>query len=305
MKLNKLKSLTFAGCICLLISSVFYAQSSQDGSEAQRQEQQRTLDSANAKSSPLPPATTTEDRLERDAFYKNREIQRDKLIAELNKKYQIPAQYLAKYKEVLRTQKFVSARIFPDADCYRSSAVSVEELERCKDRPQIIGGGSLYSFRFKNIPLFHTSFTEVNGLFKYADIRLLGDELIVGTNGIQNTIVEVGNIELEKINKKSEAVKFLDKQEIATNRAEFNRQKELITKGIENKGLTYTNKVKVKMDTSYILRSIAYIDGNNQVWWNPDQTVAFRIVGIEPDGSIIILWKVLNEKRKKPFYLGN
>lgn len=303
--MNKLKSLIFAGYVCLLVSSVFYAQTSQDGSEAQRQEQQRTIDSANAKSSPLPPAITTEDRLERDAFYKNRKIQRDKLITELNKKYQIPAQYLAKYSNVLKTRKFISARIFPDLDCYNSQAVSVEELERCKDRPQIIGGGSLYSFRFKDIPDFYTSFTEVNALFKQADVRLIADELIVGTNGIQNIIVDVGNIELEKINKKSEAVKFLDKQEIVTNRAEFNQQKEFLTKGIENKGLTYTNKIKVKKDTSYILRSIAYTDGNNQIWWIPDQTIAFRIVGIEPDGSIVILWKVLKENRKKVFYLRN
>jgi hypothetical protein len=55
--------------------------------------------------------------------------------------------------------------------------------------------------------------------------------------------------------------------------------------GVTVGGLLYKQRLPVKANTTYLLRSINYVAS--------DVLVAFRVVRQDSDGSIIIVWKLL------------
>ena len=117
---------------------------------------------------------------------------------------------------------------------------------------------------------------------------------MVGTKLTQNIIAESGDIQIETLNAQSDVLTFLRKWKTVDNKTQLDNQNELLPQGIENNGYKFSNNVSVKKDTTYIMRSIAYFD-KYRTFWNTDQIVVFRIVGLEPDGSLIILWKNLKK----------
>ena len=242
---------------------------------------------------------TLKNRRERKERFKNlTEI--SPLFEEIQQAFSVSAEYSAKYSNFLKKKDTGLARIFSDNDCGKDiKTISLEELERCKDRPQIIGAGSLYSFRLPN--LFYQAVEEgfsvqrINYYLGESEIHFTNGKFIVGKNLIQGIIVEMGDINLENVNSKTESFRFLDKWEKAKNKNQLTEQNKLLETGIKEGDYFYSNNVEIKIDTSYLLRSISYAE-KSPTFWNIDQIVAFRVIGQDANGIIVILWKKMREE---------
>jgi len=235
---------------------------------------------------------------QKERFKNLREI--SPLFEEIQQAFSVSAEYSAKYSNFLKKKDTGLARIFSDNDCGKDiKTITLAELERCKDRPQIIGAGSLYSFRLPS--LFYQAVGErfsvqkINYYLGESEIHFTNGKFIVGRNLTQGIIVEMGDINLENVNSKTESFRFLDKWEKAKNRKQLTEQNKLLETGIKETGYFYSNNVEIKIGTSYLLRSISYAE-KSPTFWNIDQIVAFRVIAQDANGSVIILWKKMREE---------
>jgi uncharacterized protein YdgA (DUF945 family) len=113
----------------------------------------------------------------------------------------VPFKFKAEYGELLKNRKNYLIRLYPDKRCDISDdrIVTVAEAERCADVVPVAGGGSRYSFKEK---------TNYFGNFPY-DIYFIDNKFITGYEIADGAISEIGNVEFEKVNLDSEALKFL------------------------------------------------------------------------------------------------
>lgn len=235
--------------------------------------------------------------LSKEEVERRKEIEKE-IIAyweEVNEKLQVPNQYLTRNRDFLKKKRTGIARILPDNGCGQDGKIiTVEELEKCKDRPQIIGGGSLFSFSLDKIVDFYSPVV-TNSYLKESNIHFINGEFITGKNLNQVIFAEIGDVNLDDLTNKTNSFQFLKKWKYVHNKAQFEEQHQLLDKGLENNGIFYSNKAKVKINTTYILRSIIY-SAQHHFPKDTDITVAFRIIGQESDGSIFILWKKMREE---------
>lgn len=183
------------------------------------------------------------------------------------------------------------ARLRPDLKCDEGKVVG--ELESCASGIQVPGGGSYYSFRNgKNV--FPAK--------RWADIHFTDDALITIEKDVFGIISRIGDAPLESPSVKSEGVKFLSDYKPATRAAEIQAERERFKKGVVSGDYAYSLSAPLKLDATYILRSIAYRDKKypktllNAQNKHEDIIVAFKVVAKEPDGSLILLWKKLSGK---------
>lgn len=239
---------------------------------------------------------TPAQRARRIKKQKELEEEKQRRIDEINQKLDAPAEYGAKYADFLKQKNTGIARMFPDKDCDKGLVVTVKELERCSETPQIKGAGSLYSVKLDTIP----SYLPLDMILWYigqSDIHFVGDKFVVGASSTQSIISEIGDANFADINLKSEAFKFLKEFEPSENGNELARQTAELEKGISAGGFLYSNSAPVKLDSVYVLRSISFRQQPQfRNFWNKDIFVAFKIIGRENDGSVIFIWKRLKEK---------
>jgi hypothetical protein len=199
-----------------------------------------------------------------------------------------PNSYYIKYADLLKDEKWNLARLFVDKNCGEGKIVAVKELERCANVAPVKGGGSLYSFRLRKNAYFTPD---------WWDIHFTGDKFTVGNETVQTIISDVGAVDLKDVHLKSKAFEFLKDYEPKLTLAELKEQNKILEKGITFGGFTYSNSVAVNPDSTYVLRSTAYRLKIQTLLMNVgkgiDTFVAFRIVGREQDGSLVILWKEL------------
>lgn len=246
--------------------------------------------------------STPEERHKAEERIKNLERERADFLTELKEKNHVPNEYFVKYSSLIDSKQANLARIFPEIYCENGKTVNVQELERCSDRPQIPGAGSLYSFRLFELPKY-LLIDSIKDYISQSDIHFVDNKLIVGNKLTQSIIAEIGDVSLESVTTKSSAVTFLRKWKRVKNKGQLDEQNLILANGIEKDGYIFSNSVEVKKDTTYILRSVAYSEKINS-FWNTDRIDAFRVVGQKSDGSIIILWKNLT-KRSCDSYVTN
>lgn len=198
------------------------------------------------------------------------------------------AAYFAKYAKLLKDKKMNLARIFIERNCDEGKVVTIQEIERCADVIPVKGGGSFYSFRLKtNIYYGHD----------WWDIHFLGDRFVVGNNTVQTIISEIGEVDLEEIKLSSKPLKFLNDYKPKRSLAEIKEQNKLLEKGFNSNGFTYSLSAPLKLNSTYVLRSVAYRVNDKSIRIAKESrtnvTLAFKIIGQEKDGSVIILWKEL------------
>lgn len=199
-----------------------------------------------------------------------------------------PSNYYVKYVELLKNKNMNLARLFVEKNCDQGKTVSVQELERCADVIPVMGGGSYYSFRLKD-----------NGFFRgdWWDIHFTDNKFVVGNDTVQTIISEIGTVDLQTITLKSKALTFLKSYKPKHVLAEIKEQNKILKKGIDFNNFTYSNSASVKPNSTYVLRSVAYRLKEDQQVSNfgkgIDSFVAFKIIGREDDGSLILLWKEL------------
>lgn len=258
-----------------------------------------------------------------NSLYKGRKTE----ISSLKKAFErtkillvIPEIYYEKYKSLLENKKARLARLQPDKDCYGKYVVSAEDLEKCSDVVPVSGGGSMYSFRLKlNYPLIKSFVFIEDGILFTSDKPELGfdkavdwwnihftdNKFVVQNSSVRGVISQIGDVDLESITLTSKELDFLNNFKPKNNLAEIKEQNEALKKGINSNDFVYYNSVPVELNSTYVLRSIDYRSlkrpqpsrARKQVDKRADMTVAFKVVGREVDGSVVILWKELKVER--------
>jgi hypothetical protein len=154
---------------------------------------------------------------------------------------------------------------------------SKSKSDQTANPAKIRGGGSYYSF---------ANLTHVYGFG--SDIGLEDNHFSVGFAGAAyGMITNLGDAFLEQITLTDARAQFLSSYEPPELEPEARAEARRFgaTDGVMIDGLLYQRRVPVEESTSYLLRSIDY----NRT----DVLVAFRVVRKDPDGSLIIAWKLL------------
>jgi hypothetical protein len=143
-----------------------------------------------------------------------------------------------------------------------------------------------------------------------ADIEVK-DGIMFSTGLLNQTIfVDLGNVDLDNIDLASQGLRFLTSFVPSRRDTEAAEQSEELRKGIAENDLTYRNFLRLTENHTYVLRSIAYrgkvlVSSSTGIRYEynklqddtrKDVIVAFRVSKIEPDKSIILLWKELERK---------
>ena len=201
---------------------------------------------------------------------------------------------LKKYDDFLRRDDTGLFKFVADYGCAENTKI-VTATENCL-KFSMPGAGNSYSFRTNNYRLRRLADLTYNGKYFYVAGVL--------THGI---LVSVGDVPLENITLQTAGTKFLNEFQPA---ADFEKAAEIdqqLIKGVQKDGFFYSRALSVLENTTYVLRSIAYNGKSFRavrgVTYNEfdfdkrkDVTIAFRVVRLDSDGSVTILWKELLRK---------
>ena len=175
----------------------------------------------------------------------------------------------AAYKELLSQ---------PDTGLIRLLPREVYESEVYKKNQKTLtmrGGGAFYSF---------ARLTHEYGLG--SDLMLEGGYLSIPAAGAgYGMMIDLGDVSLNEITKDYPAALSLAAYEAVKDEPQARVEQRQVQVGRILDGVTYKNRVTLKLGTTFLLRSIDYDD--------TDVLVAFRTVRKDTDGSVIIAWKLL------------
>jgi len=175
----------------------------------------------------------------------------------------------ARYADFLSTANTGLIRLLPrekyDADVKDGN----------KYKLMIRGGGSFYSF----VRLTHE--------YGYgSDIGLYDGWLTTGFAGANYGIMTaLADTPLENLTVETPAVQFLASHTPPGEEPKARVEQRRWGKGEMIEGTTYGERLRMGVNTTYLVRSVDYDTS--------DVLVAFRVVRVDTDGSAIILWKLL------------
>ncbi|HRH42572.1 MAG TPA: hypothetical protein PKY82_13170 [Pyrinomonadaceae bacterium] len=208
---------------------------------------------------------------------------------------EVDAELIEEYKEFLANDKMGIFRLMPDFGCNDNKNIIVAK-EECQ-KYSMPGTGSAYSFR-KN----------TYRLWRLADLTYKNGVFFSGSKYTQGIIGVLGDVGLDDISLNSIGAKQLREFVPVADYKEIEQQYKKLERGVIVNGVLFSTKLKIKENTSYILRSIAY-RGKSYTAVAPhitydefefdkrfDILIAFRVLKMEKDGSVIILWKELERK---------
>jgi hypothetical protein len=178
------------------------------------------------------------------------------------------------YAEFLRTPGTGLIRLLP-RETYDDNAK--------KGRQTIVtrGGGAYYSF------------TRLTHEYGYgSDIELAQDTLSTGFAGADyGLLTNLGDVPLESVSLETPAAAIFAAYNPPTDEPKVRLEAQRFGTGADLQGITVSRHLPLKLNSTYLLRSIC-ID-------ETDVIVAFRVVRIDSDRSAILLWKEL-KKNPKP-----
>jgi hypothetical protein len=217
-------------------------------------------------------------------------------INEINQKMSAPDEYKNRFAEFLKGKNTGIVRLFPDKDCGKGLIVDIKELERCAETPELKGAGSLFTVRLMNTPNYFPPSMILHYL-ESSDVHFVENKFVVGNKTIQDIISDIGEVDLDDI-ANSDSLKFLTELKPSKTTQQLQAQNQIFEKGMKSNGYFYSNSVPVKLNSTYVLRSISYYPRYQEFksFWNTDLLLAFKVVGQEKNGSVIVLWKKLKEK---------
>ena len=139
------------------------------------------------------------------------------------------------------------------------------------------GGGAYYSFTVRKHDYSSTS-----------DISLEQGELSSGFAGANyGMLTTLGDTPLENVSLETGAAQILASHSPAADEPQARVEQRRTSEGALINGTTYKNRVPLKINSTYLLRSINYSGS--------DALVAFRVVRVDNDNSAIIVWKLLKK----------
>jgi hypothetical protein len=200
---------------------------------------------------------------------------------------------LTKYEAFLKAPDTGIVKLNAESSCISDKDILVAS-EQCLPF-KMPGAGTAYSFR-----------TGSYRLPRLADVILIDG--IFRTGGIFQQVVmaELGDIPIEDVTLNTIGMKRLVDLQPVKDSEEFAKFGALNSKGIWSDGLLYRNGQRVKIDSTFALRSIAYrgnyfrsIDGisYDELEYDKrrDVIVAFRVVDKDENGNVTITWKRLRD----------
>jgi hypothetical protein len=210
---------------------------------------------------------------------------------------------IAANSEFLKRPRTGIVRLFPYHDCESEYVVRLDG-----DCADMIPGSSSHRFR-------------KNG---FSDDIVFRDGLLIADGFFATSIMtNLGNMPLEEVSFTTPGLQFVRDYIPAGEIAKAKEQYSSVTKGIVSGGYIYANRSRVTAGSAYALRIIAYRNGNNlnkrmvlyalyaersledagiPLFWRVrddtriDLTLAFRVVRVDTDGSVTLLWKELERK---------
>ena len=173
------------------------------------------------------------------------------------------------YADFLRTANTGLIRLLPrqkfDSDVYKENPKSITQR----------GGGAFYSFS----RLTH----EYGG---GSDLGLDQDHFWVGfSGGDYGFLTNIGDVQLETVSLETPPVTLFAAYKAAKDEAAARTEFRRMSAGAELEGVPIKRRVPVRANATYLLRSISHL--------RSDVLVAFRVVRMDSDGSVTILWKLL------------
>ncbi len=206
---------------------------------------------------------------------------------------------MQKFNEFLRADNTGLFKLLVDVGCADNTNIVVAK-EKCL-KFSMPGAGNSYSFRTNNYRIRHL-----------ADLTFSGKNFYVSGVLMHGIMVNIGDVPLESVTLQTDGLKFINEFQPTD---DFEKAKVLdrqFVTGVTKDGFFYSRGLASAENTTYILRSIAY-DGRvmrsvrgipyNELDFDKrkDVTVAFRIVSLDADGSLTILWKELSRKDAPKF----
>jgi len=140
------------------------------------------------------------------------------------------------------------------------------------------GGGAYYSFKRLTHEYGHGS-----------DISLEQDSLSVGFAGANfGFMADIGDVPIETVTADAEAVQWMASFKTPSPEPDARKvQARLANGGFKEGEMSYQHRLPVNVGSTYVLRSVNYETS--------DVLVAFRVVRKDADGSVVLLWKMLQE----------
>lgn len=201
-------------------------------------------------------------------------------------------QLAEKYSAFLKQPRAGLVKLFPDAGCEDNSRILRADAGCLKWIPN----SAFYSFREKE----HTSDF-------FADIAYRDNTFI--SNGVlsQGILTALGNIPLENVSLSTDGMRFLADYQPALQSRDALKQFQEILKVVKSGDFLYAKALTAVGNMTYAARIIAY-KGKYLVSYQGrlydalksdkrlDLIVAFRVVAVNNDGSVSVLWKELSRK---------
>jgi hypothetical protein len=195
------------------------------------------------------------------------------------------------YVDFLKRPNAGVVRLVVDRKCDSDTAV-LNASEACLEYT-MPGAGNSYSFR-----------TEYYRLRRLSDITYSDGKFEASGVFMHGIITDLGDVPIENLTTSSEGVSYLGQFQPSTDGKTALAVDERLKKGIWFEGRLYGHTSEVKPNHTYALRSIAYrgkvmraVKGAsyNELDFDKrrDVIVAFRVVAMEPDGSVTIVWNEL------------
>lgn len=139
------------------------------------------------------------------------------------------------------------------------------------------GGGSYYSF---------TRLTHEYG--NGSDISLEQNMLSVGFAGANfGFMANLGDVPLETVTGETEGVRYMASFQTPSLEPDARKAQRQFGGGFQSEQWAYKDRMPVSVGSTYVLRSVNYESS--------DVLVAFRVVRKDSDGSLVLLWKLLQE----------
>ncbi|HSK70506.1 MAG TPA: hypothetical protein VK892_02340 [Pyrinomonadaceae bacterium] len=204
------------------------------------------------------------------------------------------ADYFNKYAGFLRQSDTGLIKLNSDSSCAGNADV-VTAKENCLQY-SMPGAGTAYSFR-----------AESHRIPRLADLTL--SKNVLKSDGVfqHGIMVKLGDIPIEDVTLQTQGLKYLIDFQPLTDAESLAKFDSLLLKGINVDGFVYGVGFYIRNHTTYALRSVAYkgkaMRSVNGIAYNEldfdrrrDILVVFRIVGIEKNGNLTIVWKILSNK---------
>ena len=213
-------------------------------------------------------------------------------LTESDKKLAAPeAELNAKYLEFLKQPKTGLLKLL-EASCFEE-----QNTGRACAGNGLPAYGSAYSFRRNEYQMQ-----------EWADLWLNDDFFIADVLFGQGWLVALGDVEIENLSLQTKGADFLDSMTPKDTRALAETQYQQSVQGINENKLFYRKFVRVRENTAYVLRSVAYrgkfvrYDGNTTKTdmtkgdTRDDVIIAFRVIKKDSAGNVTIVWKELSRK---------